>query len=176
MEAPDWPNIQRTRETERSDWPNLQIGRFRWTERDNFVQSSQVIIDEAHFLKEPTTFWGIGAALLGRHALRVVHCTGTPFNNRSADISALHLYMPSVCCFQGDADARPCSVLRKATSDADAPATTRGCVPPRVLSLARSCGVLLQSIVQRGEPAQNVSATAARRLRQQRSCGAFSHR
>ena len=35
-----------------------------------------VVIDEAHFLKNPLTFWGIGASLLGCHAARVICATG----------------------------------------------------------------------------------------------------
>jgi len=36
-----------------------------------------VVIDEAHFLKNPLTFWGVGAGLLGCHAQRVICATGT---------------------------------------------------------------------------------------------------
>lgn len=51
-------------------------------ERRSLVASFRtVIVDEGHFLRNLTSFWGIGAALLGLNAERIVPCTGTPFCN-----------------------------------------------------------------------------------------------
>ena len=52
-----------------------------------------VIVDEAHFLKNPLTYWGIGTALLGCHAQRIICATGTPFNNGPQDMAALMSYI-----------------------------------------------------------------------------------
>lgn len=52
-----------------------------------------VIIDEAHFLKNRVSFWGIGAAMLGVHAERAITMTGTPYCNNSSDVAALQSYI-----------------------------------------------------------------------------------
>lgn len=52
-----------------------------------------LVIDEAHFLRNATSFWGIGAALLGQSAERSIMCTGTPFNNGPRDMAALQSYV-----------------------------------------------------------------------------------
>jgi SNF2 family DNA or RNA helicase len=46
-----------------------------------------LIIDESHFLKRITTFWGIGAALMATHAFRTAPLTGTPYNNGASDMA-----------------------------------------------------------------------------------------
>lgn len=51
------------------------------------------IIDEAHFLKNNLAFWGIATLLLGAHSQRVIPLTGTPYNNRTADIAAIMAYI-----------------------------------------------------------------------------------
>jgi len=48
-----------------------------------------ILIDEAHFLKNLVSFWGIGAALLGRLSERCVPLTGTPYNNGPQDMASL---------------------------------------------------------------------------------------
>tara|TARA_B100000459_G_scaffold139744_1_gene98228 strand:- start:30 stop:794 length:765 start_codon:yes stop_codon:yes gene_type:complete len=52
-----------------------------------------LIIDEAHFLRNAVSFWGIGAALAGNGAERTIMCTGTPFNNGPRDMAALQSYV-----------------------------------------------------------------------------------
>ncbi|KAH8079175.1 helicase [Aureococcus anophagefferens] len=51
--------------------------------------STTVIIDEAHFLRNATSKWGIGAALLGHSSKFCVSATGTPYNNGPQDMAAL---------------------------------------------------------------------------------------
>lgn len=48
-----------------------------------------IIVDEAHFLKNLCSFWGIGTALLGLNAERMVPLTGTPYNNGNQDLASL---------------------------------------------------------------------------------------
>ena len=50
---------------------------------------STVVVDEAHFLKNPTSWWGMHGALLSLHARRFVACTGTPFNTRACDLGQM---------------------------------------------------------------------------------------
>lgn len=52
-----------------------------------------IIIDEAHFLKNITTFWGMGAALISTHALRSAPLTGTPYNNGPTDLAAMMTFV-----------------------------------------------------------------------------------
>ena len=52
-----------------------------------------VIIDEAHFLKNRTTYWGIGAGLLGCHSSRAVPLTGTPYNNGPTDLASMMTFI-----------------------------------------------------------------------------------
>lgn len=52
-----------------------------------------VIIDEAHFLKNPLAFWGLGASLLGLHGERTVPMSGTPMNNGPQDMATLMTFM-----------------------------------------------------------------------------------
>ena len=52
-----------------------------------------VVIDEAHFLKNRVSFWGIGASLLGTHAMRTITMSGTPYCNHSSDVAALQSYI-----------------------------------------------------------------------------------
>jgi hypothetical protein len=52
-----------------------------------------VVIDEAHFLKNRVSNWGIGAAMLGVHAERTITMTGTPYCNNSSDVAALQSYI-----------------------------------------------------------------------------------
>ena len=52
-----------------------------------------LIIEEAHFLRNAVSFWGIGAALAGNGAERTIMCTGTPFNNGPRDMAALQSYV-----------------------------------------------------------------------------------
>jgi SNF2 family DNA or RNA helicase len=51
------------------------------------------IIDEAHFLKNNLAFWGIATLLLGAHSQRVLPLTGTPYNNKTADVAAIMAYI-----------------------------------------------------------------------------------
>jgi len=44
-------------------------------------------------LKNPLTYWGVGAALLGCHEQRIICATGTPFNNGAQDMAALMSYI-----------------------------------------------------------------------------------
>ena len=48
-----------------------------------------LVIDEAHFLKNITTYWGIGGALLAVHAHRRAPLTGTPYNNSASDLATM---------------------------------------------------------------------------------------
>lgn len=52
-------------------------------------QFRTIIVDEAHFLKNLCSFWGIGTALLGLNAERMVPLTGTPYNNGNQDLASL---------------------------------------------------------------------------------------
>ena len=52
-----------------------------------------VLIDEAHFLKNITTFWGMGAGLLSTHALRAAPLTGTPYNNGPTDLATMMTFV-----------------------------------------------------------------------------------
>ncbi|CAB9519192.1 annealing helicase and endonuclease ZRANB3 [Seminavis robusta] len=52
-----------------------------------------VIVDEAHFLRTPATYWGIGAGLVGIHTERMILLSGTPYNNRLQDIATLVMFM-----------------------------------------------------------------------------------
>ena len=52
-----------------------------------------VIIDEAHFLKNLCSYWGIGTALLGVNAERMVTLTGTPYNNGAQDMASLMTFI-----------------------------------------------------------------------------------
>jgi hypothetical protein len=45
-----------------------------------------LVIDEAHFLKNLLSYWGMGCGALGLHAERVIPMTGTPYNNSAQDI------------------------------------------------------------------------------------------
>ena len=47
------------------------------------------IIDEAHELRNPFSFWGIGAMLAGVHSHRVVLLSGTPYNNNKGDLATM---------------------------------------------------------------------------------------
>ena len=51
-----------------------------------------VVVDEAHFVRNPLSFWGILTAALGTHCRRLILATGTPFNNRFQDMAALCSY------------------------------------------------------------------------------------
>jgi len=48
-----------------------------------------LLIDEAHFLRNAVSKWGLAAALAGHSALRCVCATGTPYNNGPKDMAAL---------------------------------------------------------------------------------------
>ena len=50
---------------------------------------STVVIDEAHFLKNPTSWWGMHGLLVGLHAGRFIAVTGTPFNTRACDMGQI---------------------------------------------------------------------------------------
>jgi len=52
-----------------------------------------VVIDEAHFLKNLNSYWGLGAGLLGLHAERVIPMSGTPYNNGPQDIATLMTFI-----------------------------------------------------------------------------------
>ena len=52
-----------------------------------------VIVDEAHFLKNLVSYWGIGCALLGVNAERMVPLTGTPYNNGNQDLASLMAFI-----------------------------------------------------------------------------------
>ena len=52
-----------------------------------------LIIDEAHFLKNRVSYWGIGASLLGVHSSRTIAMTGTPYCNGGSDMAALQSYI-----------------------------------------------------------------------------------
>lgn len=51
------------------------------------------IIDEAHFLKNNLAFWGFATLLLGAHSQRVLPLTGTPYNNKTADVASIMAYI-----------------------------------------------------------------------------------
>jgi SNF2-related domain len=48
-----------------------------------------IVVDEAHFLKSLTAYWGIGAGLIGLHAERMIPMSGTPYNNGCQDLATL---------------------------------------------------------------------------------------
>jgi len=51
------------------------------------------VLDEAHELRNPFSFWAMAAALMGQHARRVVLATGTPYNNREGDLATLSSFI-----------------------------------------------------------------------------------
>jgi len=52
-----------------------------------------IVIDEAHFLKNLKTFWGISAGMLGLHAERCIPMSGTPYNNGPQDMATLMTFV-----------------------------------------------------------------------------------
>ncbi|KAL3910926.1 MAG: hypothetical protein SGILL_007492, partial [Bacillariaceae sp.] len=52
-----------------------------------------LIIDEAHFLRNLKTYWGMVASLAGLHSERTIPLTGTPFNNSPQDIATLMTFI-----------------------------------------------------------------------------------
>ena len=44
-------------------------------------------------IKNPSTYWGLGASLLGHHANRVVAASGTPYNNRIDDLAHIFSFI-----------------------------------------------------------------------------------
>lgn len=52
-----------------------------------------ILIDEAHFLKNLTSFWGIGTALLGMASERSCPLSGTPYNNGPQDMATLMTFI-----------------------------------------------------------------------------------
>lgn len=52
-----------------------------------------VIADEAHFLKNLCSFWGIGLSLIGINAERIVPLTGTPYCNGNQDLASLMAFI-----------------------------------------------------------------------------------
>ena len=50
---------------------------------------SAVIVDEAHFLKNPISWWGLHAVMLGAHARRFIAVTGTPHTTSAQDLATL---------------------------------------------------------------------------------------
>ena len=50
---------------------------------------SLVVIDEAHFLKNPLSWWGLLGQMCGAHARRFVAVTGTPYTTKSQDLATL---------------------------------------------------------------------------------------
>jgi hypothetical protein len=49
-------------------------------------------------IKNPTSFWGLGSALMGHHATRVIAATGTPYNNNIADLAQCVVVLCAACC------------------------------------------------------------------------------
>ena len=41
-----------------------------------------VLFDEAHFMRNPKSLWGMHAVVIGQHSRRTLALTGTPYNNR----------------------------------------------------------------------------------------------
>lgn len=52
-----------------------------------------ILIDEAHFLKNLVSFWGLGTGLLGTAAQRSVPISGTPYNNGPQDMATLMTFI-----------------------------------------------------------------------------------
>jgi hypothetical protein len=52
-----------------------------------------LLIDEAHFLKNLVSFWGLGTALLGMASQRSVPISGTPYNNGPQDMATLMTFV-----------------------------------------------------------------------------------
>ena len=63
----------------------------RRLQRANILHNtwSIVALDEAHFLKNPLSWWGIHGVMLGLHARRFVAVTGTPYTTRNQDLATL---------------------------------------------------------------------------------------
>jgi SNF2 family DNA or RNA helicase len=47
------------------------------------------ILDEAHFVRNLKTFWGLAAAMIGLHSESIFPMSGTPYNNSPQDIATL---------------------------------------------------------------------------------------
>jgi len=52
-----------------------------------------ILIDEAHFLKNLVSYWGLGTALLGMSSQRSVPISGTPYNNGPQDMATLMTFI-----------------------------------------------------------------------------------
>ena len=52
-----------------------------------------ILIDEAHFLKNLVSYWGIATALLGMVSHRSVPLSGTPYNNGPQDMATLMAFI-----------------------------------------------------------------------------------
>jgi hypothetical protein len=52
-----------------------------------------IIVDEAHFCRNVLAYWGLGLAILGTQSRRTIMLTGTPYNNRPSDVTALMTYI-----------------------------------------------------------------------------------
>jgi len=65
----------------------------QWDRHPPALSFRTVIVDEAHFLKNLCSFWGIGTALLGINAERMVPLTGTPYNNGNQDLASLMTFI-----------------------------------------------------------------------------------
>ena len=48
-----------------------------------------IVIDEAHELRNPFSFWAMGAMMAGVHSHRVVLLSGTPYNNNKGDLATM---------------------------------------------------------------------------------------
>jgi hypothetical protein len=57
------------------------------------IRFRMVLMDEAHFLKNMVSFWGMGAALLGAMSERIVPLSGTPYNNGPQDVATLMAFI-----------------------------------------------------------------------------------
>jgi SNF2-related domain len=70
--------------------PNKLITRFLSSKHSQVEPCFRtIVIDEAHFLKSLTAYWGIGAGLIGLHAERMIPMSGTPYNNGCQDLATL---------------------------------------------------------------------------------------
>lgn len=54
-----------------------------------------LIIDEAHMMKNLTTYWGVGAGLLSAMSQRNIPISGTPFIHGTQDMATLMVYIDS---------------------------------------------------------------------------------
>lgn len=52
-----------------------------------------MVVDEAHELRNPFSFWAMGALMAGVHSHRVVLLSGTPYNNNKGDLATMSSFI-----------------------------------------------------------------------------------